>query len=123
MSSVVERLKQQPAIGIATAVVASALTLFSWETGGAAAVHAGSVSWLLAGLLAIGIIAAHRRPIHVRQDTNIYVSSVPAMLAVALLPPALAVTVIALAKTAGELSVRAERGGFLRTSPRRSGAG
>jgi len=107
-----ERLLPQPAVAMATALLAAAALAAAWRAGGAVS---QADLWPLAVLalcLSGAVVAAYRYPIHVRHQTKVLLVTVAYYLLAVLVPPPLAALAAGLGALGGEVSQRGRSGAY-----------
>jgi diguanylate cyclase (GGDEF)-like protein/PAS domain S-box-containing protein len=108
------RNSPQPMLGTLTMLAALGLCAATWLLIPLpVALDHGDVATVLLGLVLLATyVLTNHYPIHVSADMQVCVGSVPALLIAALLPVPQAAIVFLLGKGIGELTVRADRGGY-----------
>jgi diguanylate cyclase (GGDEF)-like protein/PAS domain S-box-containing protein len=108
------RSAPQPLLGAATLSAALGLAAATWLLIPLpVALDHGDIATILLGLVLLAAyVLTNHYPIHVSADMQVCVGSVPALLIAALLPVPQAAIVFLLGKGIGELTVRADRGGY-----------
>lgn len=101
----INRCFQQPQVGIVTGAVAMALLSVAWMLRPPALT---GTHLALAVCLAVAVALGTQYPIRLPHSATVFVGTVPIYLAAVLLPPELALTVVALGKLCGELAIRAQ---------------
>ena len=114
MQQRIGRLTPQPLVGILTGLLAVMTLAIAWVEDPPTFPGAPGVQTsVLAVCLVAVIVLGHRFPIYLPDRTRVYLGTVPLYLAVVLLPPPLAATVVAVGKLAGALAIRSSTGNFL----------
>ncbi len=105
-----ERVLPQPAVAIATTLLAAAALAGAWRAGGAASYADGWSMAAFALCLSGAVVAAYRYPIHVRHQTKVLLVTVAYYLLAVLVPAPLAALTAGLG---GEVSQRGRSGAYV----------
>jgi len=107
-----ERLLPQPAVAVATALLAVVALAAAWRAGGASLPVEAWPTAVLALSLSGAVVAAYRYPIHVRHQTKVLLVTVAYYLLAVLVPTPLAALAAGLGALGGELSQRKRSGAY-----------
>jgi len=107
-----ERLLPQPAVAVATTLLAAAALAVAWRARGAVSHADAWPAAVLALCLSAAVVAAYRYPIHVRHQTKVLLAPVAYYLLAVLVPPPLAALAAGLGALGGEVSQRGRSGAY-----------